>query len=99
MTCKTRLKKKAAPYFELMNKKKKSFKSCSVEVIRKIIKFASILDQSQICISNGLGARACQSYLLICENAHFSMGLQIENGIVFTHSYAISKRIKLEFPD
>ena len=26
------------------------------------------------------------------------MGLQTENGNVFTHSYAISKRIKLEFP-
>ena len=27
------------------------------------------------------------------------MRLQTENGNVFTHSYAISKRIKLEFPD
>ena len=27
------------------------------------------------------------------------MGLQIENGNVFTYSYAISKQIKLEFPD
>ena len=92
-------KKKAAPYFELMNKKKESLKDFSVEMIWKIFKFSFILDQSQICISNGLGARACQSYLLICKNAHFSMGLQTENGNVFTHSYAISKRIKLEFPD
>ena len=82
-----------------MNKKEKSFEHFSVEVILKIFKFSFILDQSQICVSNGLGARACQSYLLICENAHFSIGLQTENGNVFTHSYAISKRIKLEFPD
>ena len=27
------------------------------------------------------------------------MGLQTENGNVFTHSYAISKQKKLEFPD
>ena len=53
--CTTRLKKKAAPYFELMNEKKKSF---SVEVILKIFKFSFILDQSQIRITNGLGDRA-----------------------------------------
>ena len=41
--CTTRLKKKAATYFELMNEKKKSF---SVEVILKIFKFSFILDQS-----------------------------------------------------
>ena len=77
----------------------KVFEHFSDKVILKIFKFSFILDQSQVCISNGLGARACQSYLLICKNAHFLMGLQTENGNVFTHSYAISKRIKLEFPD
>ena len=96
----TRLKKKkAAPYFEWKDKKNMWFKHFFVEVIWKIFKFSFILDQSQICISNGLGARACQSYLLICKNAHFSMGLQTENGNVFTLSYAISKWIKLELPD
>ena len=59
-TTTTRLKKKAAPYFGLMKKKKKSFELFSVEVILKIFKFFFILDQSQICISNGLGARALQ---------------------------------------
>ena len=58
-------KKKAAPYFEIINKKNKSWKHFSVEVIFKdFLNFLSILDQSQICISNGLGSRACQSYLL-----------------------------------
>ena len=95
----TRLKKKAAPYFELMKKKKKSFELFSVELILKIFKFSFILDQYQICISNGLGARACQSYLLICKNALLSKGLQTDNGEVFTHSHAISKQIKLELPD
>ena len=82
-----------------MKKKKKSFELFSVEVILKIFKFSFILDQSQICISNGLGARACQSDLVICKNTHFSMGLQTDNGNVSTLSYAISKRIKLELPD
>ena len=59
-------KKKAAPYFELMNKEKKLFESFSVEVIWKIFKFSFILDQSQICISNGLGARALQREALFC---------------------------------
>ena len=71
----------------------------SVETILKIFKFSFILDQSPICISNGLGARACQSYILICKNTHFPMGLQTENGNVFTHSYAISKQMKLKLPD
>ena len=64
-------------------------------MILKIFQFSFILDQSQICISNGLGARACQGDL-ICKNAYFSMGLQTDNVNFSTHSYAISKRIKLE---
>ena len=68
-------------------------------MILKILKFPFILDQSQICFSNGLGARARQSDLLICKNAHFSMGLQTDDDNVSTHFYAISKQIKLEFPD
>ena len=79
--------------------KKRSFKHSSVEVLSKIFKFSFILDQSQICTTNGLGARACQSYLPISKNAHFSMGLQTDNGNVSTLSYAISKQIKLELPD
>ena len=79
-----------------MNEKKKLFEHFFVEVI---FKFSFILDLSQICISNGLGARACQSYLLICKDAHFSIGMQTDNGNVFTHSHIISKRIKLELPD
>ena len=78
---------------------KKSSEHFSVEVNLKIFKFSFILDQSQTCISNGLGARACQSYLLICKNAFFSMGLQTDYCNVFTVSSAISKRIKLELPD
>ena len=83
----------------MMNEKKKSFENFFVEVILKIFKFSFILDQSQICISIGLGARVCRSCLLICKNAHFSMRLQTDNGNVYTHSYAISKQIKLELPD
>ena len=45
-------KKKAAPYFELMYKKKKLFENFSVKIIWKIFEFSFILDQSQICISN-----------------------------------------------
>ena len=82
-----------------MKKKKKPFKKFSIKVILKIFKSSFNLDQFQICISNGLGARACQSCLLICVNAHFSMGLQADNGNVSVLSHVISKRIKLELPD
>jgi len=82
-----------------VDEKKKNHLIFSVEVILKIFEFSFILDQSQIFISNGLGARACQSDHLICKNAHFSMGLQTDNSNVSTLSYAISKRIKLELPD
>ena len=58
--------KKLAPYFELMNEKKKSFEHFSDKVILKIFEFSFILDQSQICISNGLGARALQREALFC---------------------------------
>ena len=62
-----------------------------MEMNLKILKFYLILDQSQMFISNGFGA--CQSYLLICNNTHFSMGLQTNNGklTMATLSYAISK--------
>ena len=69
-----------------------------IEVVLKISKFSFILDQSQICISNSLRARACQSYLLIYKDAHFSIGLQTDFANVCTYSYAISKQIKLELP-
>ena len=62
----TRLKKKAAPYFESMYKKKELFDNFSVKGILKIFEFSFILDQSQICISNGLGARALQREALFC---------------------------------
>ena len=74
---------------------KKSFQLFSDEMILKIFKFSFILDQSQIC----LGARACQSNLLICKNAHFLMGSRTDNGNVSSVSYAISKQMKLELPD
>ena len=52
-----------------MNKKKKSFEYFSIEMIWKIFKFPFNLDQSQVCISKGLEARALQSEALICKNA------------------------------
>ena len=67
-------------------------------MIWKIFKFSFILDQSQTCTSNGLGA-ACQIHLLICKNAYFSKELQTNNGNVSTLSYAISKQIELALPD
>ena len=54
------------------SKEKKVSESFSVEVIWKIFEFSFILDQSQICISNGLGARALQREALFCWNAHFT---------------------------
>ena len=68
-------------------------------MILKIFKFSFILDQSQVFISNGLGARASQNDLLICKSAHFLIGLQSDKWHISTISHAISKRIKLELPD
>ena len=68
-------------------------------VILNIFIFFFILDQSHIHISNGLGTKVCQTYVLICKNAHFSMVLQTDNCNISIYSYAISKQIKLELPD
>ena len=54
----TRPTEKTAPHFELMKEKNKSFEHFSVEVLLKISKFSFTPDQSQVCVSNGLGARA-----------------------------------------
>ena len=70
MRCTTRLKKekkKSHPILCWWTRKKKSFENFSVKVILKILKFSLILHQSQICTSNGLRTRACQSYLLTDE--------------------------------
>ena len=68
-------------------------------MILNIFIFFFILDQFHIHISNGLGAKVCQTYNLICKNAYFSMQLQTDNCNVSIYSYAISKQIKLELPD
>ena len=76
------------------------WKKNSVKVVLKILKFSFISDQSQICIKNGLGARGYQSYLLICKNAQFSVGMQTKKkNNVSAISDAISKEIKLELID
>ena len=51
-------------------------------------------DQSQVCMSNGLRARACQSE----QYLFFSIEHKIEWGNVFTHSHAMSKQIQLDWP-
>ena len=68
-------------------------------MILKIFEFSFILDQCRVCISNCLEARDCQSEPQFWKNAYFSIGLQTDNGNVFTHSYAISKQMKLELPE
>ena len=58
--------KKTLPLFLFLKKldEKKIFSMFVLEMILKIFEFSFILDQSQVCSSNGLGVRACQSELL-----------------------------------
>ena len=79
--------------------RKKSLKDLSVEVNFKIFEFFFILDQSQVCISNGLGARALQREALIYENAFLYRDCKTEMGNVFTQTDAISKQKKIAMPD
>ena len=58
-----------------------------------------ILEQSQVCISNGLEARALQRRVLICKNAILDRDCKTGKGKVFIQTNAISKRIKIELPD
>ena len=67
------------------------------EIFSKIFKFSFILEQSQICNSNRLKVRARQSELLLIKTFWVQLNCKIEYGNVFIHSYAISKRIKLEW--
>ena len=60
----------------------------------KILRKSFISDQSQVCISNGLEARALQSEALICKNAVLHRDCKTEMGKVFTQTNAISKRKK-----
>ena len=64
----------------------------------KIFKKSFNLDQSQVCISNGLGARALQREALICENTLLYRDCETEMGNVFIQTNAISKRKKIAIP-
>ena len=72
----TRIKKKPHPFVAEWKRHKKLIQNFFVQLILKIFEFSFILDQPQVCISNRLGDRACQSEPLFCKNVHFSIGLQ-----------------------
>ena len=59
-------KKRRTSLFNNKTDKKKQFELISVESYLKIFKKSFILDQSQVCISNGLEARALQREALFC---------------------------------
>ena len=65
----------------------------------KIFKFSFNLDQSQVCSSNGLEARALQRQALICKNASLHRDCKTGKGKVFIQTNAISKRKKIALPD
>ena len=69
------------------------------ETFWKIFKKSFNLDQSQVCISNGLEAKALQREALICKNAILHRDCKTRMGKVFTQTNAISKRIKIELLD
>ena len=54
------------------------------------------VDQSQVCISNGLEARALQREALICKNTILHRDCKTKMGKVFTQINAISTRKKIE---
>ena len=60
------LKKKDAPFFLLIKQIQKMIKLFVIEIFSNILKQSFNLDQSQVCISNGLGARAFQKEALFC---------------------------------
>ena len=65
--------KKTAPrgWFLKKKEKKRVFYYFFLKMFLKIFEFSFILDQSQVCSSNGLNVRACQSELIFCSNAFF----------------------------
>ena len=65
----------------------------------KIFKKSFNLDQSQVCVSNGLEARAPQREALFSENAFLHRDCETEMGKVFTQTNAIPKRIKIAIRD
>ena len=78
---------------------KKIFSMFFLEMISKIFEFSFILDQSQVCSSNGLGVRACQTLTYyFAERFFFQSNHRNEHGNDFTYSFVISKQIKLEYP-
>ena len=92
-------KKKTHLLIYSKNRYKKQFWLFSIETFWKIFKKSFNLDQSQVCISNGLEARALQRQALICKNAILHRDCKTGKGKVFIQTNAISKRIKIELPD
>ena len=64
-----------------------------------LIKIALIWDQSGICSSNGLEARALQREALFFENAFLHRDCKTKMSSVFIQTNAISKRKKIALPD
>ena len=69
------------------------------KIFSKIFERSFILDHSQLCISNGLEATACQSEGSFAKMLIFHRDCETEIRYVCTQSNTIPKRIKLEIPD
>ena len=59
-------KKKDAPFFSFIKQIQKMIKIFFIETFLKIFKKSFNVDQSNVCISNGLGVRAFQRETLFC---------------------------------
>ena len=68
-------------------------------MILKIFKKSVILDQSRVCISNGLKVTACQSEELFAKMHLFQWDCNNKFGKIFIQTDAISKRKKIAIPD
>ena len=62
----------------------------------RLFEHKDILNQSQVCISNGLEARVLQRESLICQNAFLHRDCETEMGNVFIQTNAISKQTRLD---
>ena len=89
----TRIEKRRTSLFDNKTDAKNDFKYFLLSHIEKFFKKSFILDLSQVCISNGLGARALQREALLHRDC------KTEIGNAFTQTDAISKQIKIAVPD
>ena len=91
-------KKNEAPVYYLRKHKKTTLNFFKKD-ISKCFQKSFKPDQSKLCISNGLKARALQRKMIICLNAFLYKDCKSEMGNIFIQTNTISKWKKVAIPD